>query len=155
VNKKIKFLSLDVDGVLTDGGVYLTENGDLFKKFNVKDGVGIRQAVKAGIHVAFISAGKSKRLLNARAKMLGVKFVYAGDEEKLTVLNKWCSKLKIGLDEVAHVADDINDINLLSAVGLPACPADSVEKVKKIAKVILKKNGGEGCVREFIDNYIL
>lgn len=155
LKSQIKLLSLDVDGVLTDGGIYVTEKGDLFKKFNVKDGVGIRQVVKAGIHVAFISAGKTKKILDTRAKMLGVKFVYAGDEEKVTVMKKWCSQLKISLDEVAHVADDINDINLLSAVGLSACPADSMEKVKKIAKIILKKKGGDGCVREFIDNYIL
>ena len=152
---QIKFLTLDVDGVLTDGGVFVSESGDIFKKFNVKDGVGIRQLVKAGIPVAFVSAGKTKNLLDRRAKMLGVKFVYAGDEEKLTVVSKWCAKLKIGLDEVAHVADDINDINLLSAVGLSACPADSVEKVKQIVKVVLEKNGGDGCVREFIEKYLL
>ena len=146
---------MDVDGVLTDGGVYLTEKGDIFKKFNVKDGVGIRQAVKAGIHVGFITAGKSKKLLNARAKMLGVKFVYAGDDEKHTVMRKWCSKLKIELDEVAHIADDVNDLQLLSVVGLSACPADSFEKVKKVVNIVLKKNGGDGCVREFIENYLL
>ncbi len=155
MNTKIKLLSLDVDGVLTDGGVYVTEKGDRFKKFNVRDGVGIRELVKKGIPVAFISAGKTKKLLDTRAKMLGVKFVYAGDEEKLDVMKRWCKKLKIGLEEVAHVADDINDINLLSAVGLSACPADSVEKVKQIANVVLEKNGGDGCVREFIEKYLL
>ena len=154
-NKKIKFLSLDVDGVLTDGGVYITEKGDIAKKFNVKDGVGIRQAVKAGIHVGFISAGKSKKLHNARAKMLGIKFVYSGDEEKLDVVSQWCKKLKIGLDEVAHIADDTNDINLLSAVGFSACPNDAVEDVKKIVSVVLDKKGGDGCVREFIERYLL
>ncbi|MBI4931755.1 MAG: HAD hydrolase family protein [Bacteroidetes bacterium] len=155
MNPKIKFLTLDVDGVLTDGGVYITEKGDIAKKFNVKDGVGIRTAIKKGIYVAFISAGKSKKLHNARAKMLGIKFVYSGDEEKLEVVSRWCKKLKISLDEVAHIADDTNDINLLSAVGFSACPNDAVEEVKKIVKVILDKKGGDGCVREFIEKHLL
>ena len=152
---KIRLLTLDVDGVLTDGGIYLTEKGDLLKKFNTKDGVGIRQAVKTGITVAFISAGKSKNILNTRAKMLGVKYVYAGDEEKLSVLGKICKKMKINFENVAHVGDDTNDLKILSAVGLSACPADGMKEVKKITDVVLKKNGGDGCVREFIDNYLL
>ena len=154
LSPKIKFLTIDVDGVLTDGGVYITEKGDIAKKFNMKDGVGIRSAIKKGIHVAFISAGKSKKLHNARAKMLGIKFVYSGDEEKLDVVSLWCKKLKIGLDEVAHIADDTNDIKLLSAVGVSACPNDAVDEVKSIAKIILEKKGGDGCVREFIDKYL-
>ncbi len=152
---KIKFLTLDVDGVLTDGGVYITENGDIAKKFNVKDGAGIRRAIKSGITVGFISAGKSKKLLNARAKMLGVKHVYAGDEEKVIILAEWCRKLKINFNEVAHIADDTNDLNILSKVGVSACPADAVKEVKAIAKIHLKAKGGDGCVREFIDNYLL
>ena len=152
---KIRLLTLDVDGVLTDGGIYITEKGDLFKKFNTKDGVGIRHAVKAGITVGFISAGKSKNILNTRAKMLGVKYVYAGDEEKLSVLRNICKKMKINFDEVAHIGDDINDLKILSAVGLSVCPADAMDKVKQLVDVVLKKNGGDGCVREFIDTYLL
>lgn len=155
MNPKIKFLTIDVDGVLTDGGVYITEKGDIVKKFNVKDGVGIRTLIKKGIDVAFISAGKSKKLHNARAKMLGIKFVYSGDEEKLDVVSRWCKKLKISLGEVAHIADDTNDIKLLSAVGFSACPNDAVSEVKSVVKIILEKKGGDGCVREFIEKYLL
>jgi 3-deoxy-D-manno-octulosonate 8-phosphate phosphatase (KDO 8-P phosphatase) len=155
VNKKIKLLSLDVDGVLTDCGVYVTEKGDIMKKFNVRDGVGIRQVVKSGIPVAFISAGKVQKMLNARAKMLGVKFVYAGDEEKVEVMKRWCKQLKITLKDVAHIADDTNDINLLSSVGVSACPNDAVDQVKSRVQIILNKKGGDGCVREFIDEYML
>lgn len=155
LKSKIRFLTIDVDGVLTDGGVYITEKGDIAKKFNVKDGVGIRTAIKKGIHVAFISAGKSKKLHNARAKMLGIKFVYSGDEEKLDVISRWCKKLKIGLNEVAHVADDINDLKIISAVGFSACPADAVEEVRKVVNAVLEKKGGDGCVREFIEKYLL
>ncbi len=156
MNKKIKFLCLDVDGVLTDGGIYLSEDGKVSKKFNVKDGVGIRSALDSGIEVGFITAGiKGYALVEERAKMLGVKFVYSGKDEKLGVLLKWCKKLKIKLDEVAHIADDTNDLKILSSVGISACPADSVKEVKAIAKIILEKKGGDGCVREFIDKYLL
>ncbi|MFH1004834.1 MAG: HAD hydrolase family protein [Bacteroidota bacterium] len=155
MKNKIKFLALDIDGVLTDGGVYLTEKGDIFKKFNVKDGAGIMQAMKSGITVGFISAGKSKKLLNARAKMLGVKYVYAGEDEKLLVLSKWCAKLKIDLKEVAYIGDDVNDLKIISAIGFSACPKDAVEKIKEIVDVVLEKKGGEGCVREFVNKYLL
>ena len=156
MNKKIKFLSLDVDGVLTDGGIYLTDNGDISKKFNVKDGVGIRNALNKGIEVGFITAGtKGHKLVEERAKMLGVKFVYSGKEEKLDIMKKLCVKLKITLDEVAHIADDTNDLKLLFAVGLSACPADAVNEVKKNVDVVLGKNGGDACVREFIEKYLL
>lgn len=155
MKKNIKFLSIDVDGVMTDGGIYVTERGDIIKKFNVKDGVGIRKAIKSGIEVGFISAGKSKKLLNMRAKMLGVKFVYAGDEEKLSVLSRWCAQLKINLKEVAHVADDLNDLAVVKAVGFSACPADAVKEIKTAVQVVLNKKGGAGCVREFIDRHVL
>ncbi|HEY4800533.1 MAG TPA: HAD hydrolase family protein [Bacteroidia bacterium] len=155
MKKKIKFLALDIDGVMTDGGVYITEKGDLFKKFNVKDGVGIRATVRSGIEVGFISAGKSKKILNVRAKMLYVKYVYCGDDEKLSILEKWCRKLKISPNEVAYIGDDINDLKIISAVGLSACPADASGKIKSLAKIVLKKKGGEGCVREFVDKYLL
>ena len=156
LNKKIKLLTLDIDGVLTDGGIYLTEKGDVSKKFNVKDGVGIRNTLNAGIEVGFITAGvKGKKLVEERAKMLGVKFVYSGKDEKLDILKKWCAKLKIKLNEVAHIADDTNDLNILAAVGVSACPADAVTEVKKAVQIILNKKGGEGCVREFTDKYLL
>lgn len=156
MKKKIKFLSLDIDGVLTDGGIYISEKGEATKKFNVKDGLGIRNAIEHGIQVGFITAGvKGHALVEERARILGVKYVHSGKDEKLDVLKKWCKELNIQLEEVAHIADDINDFNILSAVGLSACPADAVDKVTKVVQIILKKKGGEGCVREFIDKYIL
>ena len=155
MKRQTKFLALDIDGVLTDGGMYYTESGDEFKKFNTKDGMGIKLAIAKGITVGFLSSGKNKNLINNRAKLLGVNYVYVGFDEKLTVLNQWCAKLKINLEEVAYIGDDINDLTIISAVGFSACPADAVEKVKKIVNVVLKKNGGDGCVREFIENYLL
>ena len=152
----IKFLALDVDGVLTDGGIYISENGDLSKKFNVKDGVGIKAALKAGIVVGFISAAsRSEKLTHARAEMLGVQYAYSGTEEKVLVLNKWLAKLKIKTSEVAFIGDDVNDLKIIAEAGFSACPADAADQIKKAVNIVLKKKGGEGCVREFIDHYLL
>lgn len=151
----IKLLILDVDGVLTDGGVYFTEKGDEFKKFNVKDGLGIRQAVKTGIKVGFLSAGRTRNLIQRRADLLGVTLVYVGKEEKLTILSNWLKQLKISFSEVAYIGDDVNDLECIKKCGFSACPADASDGIKNFAKVILEKKGGEGCVREFIERFVV
>lgn len=155
MKKNIKFLALDIDGVLTDGGMYYSESGDEFKKFNTKDGMGIKLIQKQGIMVGFLSSGINANLIINRAKLLDVQHVYVGFDEKLNILEQWCVKLQISLDEVAYIGDDVNDLNIITAISLSACPSDAVEKVKQIANVVLKKKGGEGCVREFIDTYLL
>ncbi len=152
---KIKLLILDVDGVLTDGGVYFTESGDEFKKFNVKDGVGIRRAVKAGIKVAFLSAGRTKKLIQRRADMLNVELVYVGNEEKIIILKQWMKKLKISFDNVAYIGDDLNDLECIIKCGFSACPADAAQKIKNSVNFVLEKKGGEGCVREFIEKILI
>ena len=150
----IKFLVLDVDGVLTDGGMYYSESGDEFKKFNTKDGLAIKHLTAAHFPVAFLSSGINKNLISRRAKLLGVQFVYCGLEEKISVLDTWRKKLKLSWSEISYIGDDVNDTKVLSSVGLGACPADAVDRIKKISKVVLKNKGGEGCVREFIEKYI-
>ena len=152
--KNIKFLVLDVDGVLTDGGMYYTESGDEFKKFNAKDGLGIRRLTKNGIPVGIISHGHLSKLINKRAELLGIKHVFIGmGVKKLDILTKWCEELKIDLHDVAYIGDDINDLDVLHAVGVSACPDDAVLRVKDVAHHILQCNGGQGCVREFIEMY--
>ncbi len=153
---KIKVLALDVDGVLTDGGIYVSEKGDVSKKFNVKDGIGIRLAIKAGVDVWFISAGKkSAKLLKIRAQMLGVQYFYSGDVRKTVVFEKFLERTKVSPKEVAYIGDDVNDLELFSAAGFSACPSDAVTEVKKKADVVLSRKGGDACVREFIDKFIL
>lgn len=155
MNSPIKFLVLDVDGVMTDGGMYYTESGDQFKKFNSKDGIGIKMALRNGIQVAFLSSGTNARIINDRAATLGVGLVHAGSGEKLGVLSGWCKELGIHLDEVAYIGDDINDLECIRAVGMSACPADAVDAVLSEVDVVLDRRGGEGCVREFVDSNIL
>lgn len=150
----IKMLILDVDGVMTDGGMYFAASGDQFKKFNTKDGMGIIHLVKKGFHVGIISAGFIDVGVSDRAKMLGIQHCYVGREPKINILNKWCEELKISLDEVAMIGDDINDLEIMQQIGFKACPKDAVEVIKKEVDLILSKRGGEGCVREFIDNYL-
>ena len=154
-NKNIKFLVLDVDGVLTDGGMYYSNSGDEFKKFNTKDGMGIKLAIKQGIKIGFLSNGKNNALINNRAALLGVEFVYVGNENKMKILNDWMSQLKLEYSQIAYIGDDINDAEVISHVGLSACPADAIKSIKEKVNIILTGKGGEGCVREFIDNYLL
>jgi 3-deoxy-D-manno-octulosonate 8-phosphate phosphatase (KDO 8-P phosphatase) len=155
VKKKIRFLALDIDGVLTDGGMYYSESGDEFKKFNTKDGMGIKLIQNHGILVGFLSSGKNVNLITNRAKLLNVQYIYVGYDEKLNILEQWCVKLGISLDDVAYIGDDVNDLNVISAVGFSASPSDAVEKVKAAVDVVLQNKGGEACVREFIDTYLL
>lgn len=150
----IKFLVLDVDGTMTDGGMYFNSSGDEIKKFNAKDGRGIINAIKAGVPVALLSSGLNKPLLEKRADILGIKHVFANEADKLTVLNQWCKELNISLKETAFIGDDINDLKVMQQVGIAACPADAIRQVRNTAHIILTEKGGEGCVREFIDTFI-
>jgi 3-deoxy-D-manno-octulosonate 8-phosphate phosphatase (KDO 8-P phosphatase) len=150
----IKMLLLDIDGVLTDGGMYYTESGDEFKKFDTKDGLAIKTLTKKGFNVGFISAGKNKSLIKSRAKLLGVQHCYVGLDPKLGILDAWLKDVDFGYENVLYVGDDLVDLDIFNAGVLSACPADAVKEIKEKAKIILTKKGGEGCVRELVDNYL-
>ncbi len=152
---RIKLLVLDVDGTLTDGGVYIDANGVQSKKFNIRDGMGITLLHEKGIPVGIISHSRSKTILDERARMLGIERVYSGKEPKLDVLTKWLEELNLGFEEVAYIGDDVNDIEVLEKVGFSACPHDAHFSLVKIVDVVLQRNGGHGCVREFIDRFLL
>ncbi len=151
--KVIKLLVLDVDGVLTDGGMYYAEDGVEYKKFNSKDGLAIKGLVKSGMQVAFLSNGINAKLIKNRAKLLGVQRVYVGLDEKELILDKWVKELKITYKNVAYIGDDLNDLKVIKKAGFSACPSDASEKVKASVSVILTRKGGDTCVRELIDHY--
>ncbi|MBV6644394.1 MAG: HAD-IIIA family hydrolase [Cyclobacteriaceae bacterium] len=155
MEKNIKLLVLDVDGTMTDAGVYIMEDGKQFKKFNARDGIGIRMAMKAGIEVGIISHSLVSQMVDARANMLGMKYYYTGQRSKLEVLNEWIHELEISLDQVAFIGDDVNDLEIMNHVGHTACPADAVPPIKEIANHVLSLRGGEGCVREYIDKFLI
>ena len=154
-NANIRLLVMDVDGVLTDGGMYLTENGDEIKRFNAKDGMAIKRYQKHGKQTAIISNGRRKNAIEHRAEMLGIERVYVGKDLKLDILNSWLEEMNIGLNEVAYIGDDINDLPVMEKVAFSACPSNAAPDVLNYADVILSRKGGDACVRELIENYLL
>lgn len=148
--KKIKLVLTDVDGVLTNAGMYYSEQGDELKKFNTRDGKGVELLRKAGYKVGIITA-ENTRIVENRAKKLKVDYLFQGISNKLTVVKQLAQDLGITLDNIAYIGDDLNDLEVLKAVGLSACPTDAVDEIKGIARLGLKKKGGEGVFREFAD----
>ncbi len=148
--KNIKLILLDVDGVLTDGGIYITNNGDEFKRFNVKDGSGIKMAIHSGLKVVFITGRKSKIVMK-RAEELNISEVYQGITQKHLFLDKIMKRFQVKENEIAYIGDDVIDLQIMKRVGLKVAVKDAHILIKKIADIITKKKGGEGAVREFID----
>ena len=149
----IKLFLTDVDGVLTDAGMYYSETGDELKKFNTHDGMGLQLIRQKGIKTGIITSENTK-MVERRFNKLKLDYLYQGKREggKLASVKEICDKEGITLAEVAYIGDDVNCFELLSAVGLAACPADALDAIKNIPGIIqMKKKGGEGCVREFLE----
>jgi YrbI family 3-deoxy-D-manno-octulosonate 8-phosphate phosphatase len=154
--KPIKLLLMDCDGVLTRGEMIVNEDGSSTKIFNVKDGMGIKRAQEAGMFTGIISAGTSTGIVEKRAENLAMTHCYVGKRPKLDVLNEWLEALNLSIEEVAYIGDDVNDLPILEKAGLAFCPNNAVSAVKKHPKVrILKSMGGEGCLREMVEEYLL
>src|SRR5690606_22052314 len=149
----IKVLFLDVDGVLTDGSVLVTERGEQLRRFSIKDGYAIQLAIKRGLRIAIISGGKSQGVLK-RLRGLGVDDVFLGVGDKLTVMQDIMLRYDVALAEVAFMGDDIPDLVCLKQVGLALCPQDAVEEIKAVAHYVSPKKGGEGCVRDVIEKIL-
>lgn len=153
---KIKLFLTDVDGVLTDAGMYYSESGDELKKFNTRDGMGLGLLQQAGIKTGIITT-ENTQIVERRAKKLKLNYVIQGkrDGGKLASALEICREEGIAINEVAYIGDDINCLELLSRVGLAACPADAVDAVKDIPGIrVMTKKGGEGVVRELIDSIL-
>lgn len=150
----IKLVILDIDGTMTDGGMYFSENGDQIKKYNTKDGLAIIDLVRKGLPFGIISHGRKENMIRSRAELLEIDRIYVGTDPKFDILNFWCNELGISLENVAYIGDDINDLDVMTRVGLSACPNDAVDAVKKEVDIILTKGGGRGCIREFIDDWL-
>ena len=153
--KEIKLLLLDVDGVMTDGGMYFTESGDQSKKYHTHDGMAILHLTKRNFNVGIISSGFKTNMVKDRADLLGVSHFYVGRDKKTDILANWIKELNIEYSQIAMIGDDINDLGIINKVGFSACPSNAVKLIKESCDVILNKKGGEGCVREFIDTYLL
>ena len=154
--KEIKLFISDIDGTLTDGGMYYSENGDELKKFNTRDGMGFGLLREKGIKTAIITS-EDCQLNKRRAEKLKLDYIIQGKRAggKLVAAQSICQELGITMDHVAYIGDDVNCIDLLSAVSLAACPSDATSAVKEVGGInIMSKKGGEGCVREFIDSIL-
>jgi len=149
----IKLVLLDVDGTLTDGGIYRGNNGEELKRFNVKDGYAIVNAQKLGIEFGIITGRKSE-LVEIRAKELKIKYLYQGISEKTVILEEIMKKDSLSKEEIAYMGDDLNDLLIMKQVGLSGTPKDAVDEVIQVADFVSKKNGGSGAVREFIEHIL-
>ena len=150
VLKNVKLVLTDLDGCLTDGGMYYSEQGQVMKKFNVKDGMGNRLLKEAGLKTGILTTDSSE-IVKSRAEKLKIDFIANNIWTKEETANEICNELGITLNEVAFLGDDINDLELLKVAGFSACPADAVEEVKNIVDVVLSCKGGEGAFREFAE----
>ena len=151
---KIEFLILDVDGVLTDGGLYINNNGEILKRFDVKDGLAIKLLQDIGIKVVFLSGGISGAT-EARAKQLGIQYCFVGIEDKYNSLKNLQIKLKIPISKTAYVGDDINDIVVRPLVKLLFAPLNSSRSLINKSDIIINKTGGSGAIRELAERLLI
>lgn len=154
----IKYLVMDVDGTLTDGKIYMGESGELFKAFDVKDGYGINVLLpQVGIKPVIITGRKSKILEN-RCKEIGIKHLFQGVSNKLSVLEEFILSENTSYSRLAYIGDDMNDYDCINIIknnnGLIGCPCDAVDDIRGISDFVSAKKGGTGAVREFIEMII-
>jgi len=150
IAKGIKLLILDVDGVLTDGGIVLDNEGNEFKTFHVRDGHGIKMLIRAGIIVAIIT-GRHSKIVERRAKELGITEVYQRCYDKKVAFQHLIEKYSVDPKKVAYMGDDIVDISLLRGSGFSIVVADAADEAKAVAMMVTKNSGGRGAVREVCD----
>ena len=150
---KIKLIVLDVDGTLTDGGIYYDSQGNEMKRFDVKDGLGILVAREAGLEFAVIT-GRASPMVARRVKELGIAYLLQGVQKKYPALLELAKNRNLSLEEIGYIGDDLNDLQCMEAVGFRACPADAAAAVKAICSYIASAPGGHGAVRESLE-YLL
>ena len=149
----IKAVVLDVDGVLTDGKLLVTENGEQLRSFFVKDGYAMQLAVKMGLHIWVISGGKSEGV-RKRLEGLGITEIHLGVNNKMEILKQLQAKYELNHFDLMYVGDDMPDYEVMQAVGLAVCPNDAVEDIKTISHYMSPKNGGEGVVRDVLEKIL-
>ena len=148
--KKIKLVITDVDGVLTDGGMYYTKDGDIMKRFHARDGMGITLLRNVGIHTIILTKEQTV-MVKKWSKKMNVKQLLDGIKNKELELNKICKQNNVLSNEIAYIGDDVNDQKLLEKVGLGVTPNDGIVSLKKISDYVCLKNGGNGAFRELAD----
>jgi 3-deoxy-D-manno-octulosonate 8-phosphate phosphatase (KDO 8-P phosphatase) len=148
-----KLILTDIDGVWTDGGMYYDQTGNEWKRFNTSDSAGVLFAHRLNIPVGIIT-GEETQIVARRAKKLHIDYLYQNVRDKLSVAKSLCKEMGITLKDVAYIGDDIGDISLLKEVGISGVPASAPEYIRALGNVPLKKKGGEGVFREFVEEII-
>lgn len=148
--RRIRLFLTDVDGTLTDSGMYYSEAGDELKKFNTRDGKGLQLLQQAGIQVGIIT-GENRELVRRRSQKLGLDHLFLGIADKVPVVRALLEELGLTWSEVAFIGDDVNDTELLEKVGYSAVPRDAIRRNRELADYVCRRKGGEGCVREFAE----
>jgi 3-deoxy-D-manno-octulosonate 8-phosphate phosphatase (KDO 8-P phosphatase) len=150
VLRRIKLLLLDVDGVMTDGGIYYSSRGEELKRFNTKDGYGIVKLQNLGVRVGIIT-GRVSKIVEKRAEELGISEVHQNLDDKVTAYRSILERLKLTDAEVAYIGDDEPDVSVLRCAGFSAAPADAVANVLREVDYVCQRKGGKGAVREIVD----
>ena len=148
--RRIKLVVTDVDGVLTDGGIYLDKDGEIIRKFNVKDGLGIKLLQEIGVKVAFLSGGSGESILK-RAKQLNIDHCLIGIKDKTRAIKKIQSECNIGKEDTLFIGDDLNDVPVKDKVSLVISPNDAIQPFRNISDYLLDAKGGEGAFRELVE----
>ena len=147
---RVEAIVLDVDGVMTDGGIIPTPDGDFIRRYNAKDGYAIASAIREGIKVCIISGGRG-RMLENRLQILGVTRYYLNCMDKVATIREFATDYGIDLENVVYMGDDIPDLECMRIVGVPVCPSDAAMEVVEASRYISEYNGGHGAVRDIIE----
>lgn len=147
---RVEAIVLDVDGVMTDGGIIPTPDGDFIRRYDAKDGYAIASAIREGLKVCIISGGRG-RMLENRLQMLGVTRYYLNCMDKVTAIREFVADYSIDLENVIYMGDDIPDLECMRLVGVPVCPSDAAMEVVEASRYISEFNGGHGAVRDIIE----
>jgi YrbI family 3-deoxy-D-manno-octulosonate 8-phosphate phosphatase len=150
---RVKLLVVDVDGTLTDGGMFYSPDGEMLKQFNTRDAKGLELARLAGIRVAILTSENSP-IVTARARKLGIEECHIGVKDKVPALEALRARLGVSLDEIAYIGDDVNDLDCLRKVGFPGCPKDAMRVVRESALYVSEFPGGHGAVRDFCETLL-
>ena len=148
--KKIKTIFLDVDGTLTDGRIYIGNDGEAMKAFDVKDGFGIVQFRKEG-GIPVIITGRKSGIVRQRCKELSITELYQGISDKIECLRSLEARYGLTRENIAYIGDDLSDLECIQYAGISACPSDAADEIKAAADYVCEKPGGRGAVREFLD----
>lgn len=151
--QQLEWVLCDVDGVLTDGALYIEGRGETLKAFHVRDGLGLALARQVGLRVGLLSA-RSSPALDRRASELGVDAVLTGREDKLAAFERFLERYRTTASRVAYIGDDLNDLAVLGRCGLAFAPADAAAELEDVVHVVLERSGGRGAVREMIEHLL-